>query len=84
MYTNRERIVRDGRLIAFEGEEMTDQEADARGLTVTGDAKKAEEPDEGERTGESERTDVEDGSEGPAEATPKQARPRRKPRQGQE
>lgn len=72
MYTSGKRVVRDGRLVAFEGEEMTDQEAEARGLTATGDA---EEP---------ERTDAEDEPEGPAEAMPKQARPRRKPRQGQE
>lgn len=75
MYTSGERVVRDGRLVAFEGEEMTDQEAEARGLTATGDAEKAEEP---------EGTDAEDEPEGPAGATPKQARPRRKPRQGQE
>jgi|GEM_PF-3172171 len=81
MYTSGERVVRDGRLVAFEGEEMTDQEAEARGLAATGDAERAEEP---EKVEEPEKTDAEDEPEGPAEATPKQARPRRKPRQGQE
>lgn len=32
MYTSEERVIRDGYLIAFEGEEMTEAEAEARGL----------------------------------------------------
>lgn len=32
MFTSTERVERDGRLIAFEGETMTDEEAAARGL----------------------------------------------------
>ena len=39
MFVCKERVIRNGRLVAFEGEEMTDQEAEARGLTV-----KPEEP----------------------------------------
>lgn len=32
MYTSKERVIRDGYLIAFEGEVMSDEEAQARGL----------------------------------------------------
>lgn len=32
MFVCNERVVRDGRLVAFEGEEMTEEEAAARGL----------------------------------------------------
>lgn len=32
MYTSEERVIRDGYLIAFEGEEMTEAEAESRGL----------------------------------------------------
>ena len=32
MYVSKERVVRDGYLIAHEGEEMTDDDAKARGL----------------------------------------------------
>lgn len=32
MYTSKERVIRDGYLIAFEGEVMSDEEAAARGL----------------------------------------------------
>lgn len=32
MYTSKERVVRDGHLVAFEGEVMTDDEASKRGL----------------------------------------------------
>lgn len=32
MYTSKERVVRDGHLVAFEGEVMSDEEAAARGL----------------------------------------------------
>lgn len=32
MFVSKERVVRDGYLIAFEGEEMTEEEAIARGL----------------------------------------------------
>lgn len=32
MFTSQERVVRDGYLIAYEGEEMSDEEAEARGL----------------------------------------------------
>lgn len=32
MFTSEERVVRDGYLIAYEGEEMSDEEARARGL----------------------------------------------------
>lgn len=32
MFTSTERVERDGRLVAFEGETMTDEEAAARGL----------------------------------------------------
>lgn len=35
MFVSKERVIRNGRLVAFEGEEMTDQEAVARGLTVS-------------------------------------------------
>ncbi len=34
MFVCKQRVVRDGHLIAFEGEEMTDEEAAARGLAV--------------------------------------------------
>lgn len=34
MYVSKERVVRDGHLIAFEGEQMTDEEAVARNLTA--------------------------------------------------
>lgn len=34
MYTSNERVVRDGHLVAFEGEVMTDEEAANRGLAV--------------------------------------------------
>ena len=34
MFVCKERVIRNGRLVAFEGEEMTDQEAAARGLVV--------------------------------------------------
>lgn len=34
MFTSDKRVVRDGRLIAFEGEVMSDEEAEARGLTI--------------------------------------------------
>lgn len=33
MFVCNQRVVRDGHLVAFEGEEMTDEEAAARGLT---------------------------------------------------
>lgn len=42
MYTSNERVVRDGRLIAFEGEVMSDEEAERRGLSG--------EPPAGEKT----------------------------------
>lgn len=32
MFTSKERVIRDGRLIAFKGEKMTDTEAKRRGL----------------------------------------------------
>lgn len=32
MYVSKERVIRDGYLIAYEGEEMSDEEAKARGL----------------------------------------------------
>lgn len=35
MYTSKERVIRDGYLIAFEGEVMSDEEAAARGLPVS-------------------------------------------------
>ena len=35
MYTSKERVIRDGYLIAFEGEVMSDEEAAARGLLVS-------------------------------------------------
>lgn len=34
MFVCKERVIRNGRLVAFEGEEMTDEEAAARGLAV--------------------------------------------------
>lgn len=37
MFICKERVVRDGHLVAFEGEEMTDEEAMARGLDVDPD-----------------------------------------------
>lgn len=37
MFICKERVVRDGHLVAFEGEEMTDEEAMARGLDVEPD-----------------------------------------------
>ncbi len=37
MFICKERVVRDGHLVAFEGEEMTDEEAKARGLDVEPD-----------------------------------------------
>ena len=49
-YTSPERVVRDGRLVAFEGEVMTMQEAQERGL-MEDKPKKApakKEPKEGE------------------------------------
>lgn len=35
MYTSTERVIRDGVLVAFEGEVMTDEEAGSRGLVGT-------------------------------------------------
>ena len=35
MFVCKERVVRDGHLIAFEGEEMTEEEAAARGLAAS-------------------------------------------------
>lgn len=32
MYTSNERVIRDGHLIAFDGEVMSDEEAERRGL----------------------------------------------------
>ena len=40
MYTSPGRVVRDGRLVAFAGETMTDEEARARGLAGKVGAKK--------------------------------------------
>lgn len=34
MFVCKERVIRNGRLVAFEGEEMTDEEAAARGLAA--------------------------------------------------
>lgn len=34
MYTSKERVIRDGYLVAFEGEVMSDEDAAARGLLV--------------------------------------------------
>lgn len=36
MYVSEERVVRDGRLVAFEGEEMTEEEAERRSLAPAG------------------------------------------------
>lgn len=38
MYTSHERVERDGFLVAYEGEVMSDEEATRRGLLVPGDA----------------------------------------------
>lgn len=44
MYTSKKRVIRDGYLIAFEGEVMTDDEAVARGLVETEKKPKAKTP----------------------------------------
>lgn len=50
MYTSTERVIRDGVLVAFEGEVMTDEEASSRGLVGAADVsprqkrRKAEKP----------------------------------------
>lgn len=53
MYTSKERVVRDGYLVAYAGEEMTDDEARARGLIDEAKPKRAKrkaktDEDEGE------------------------------------
>lgn len=40
MFVAKERVVRDGYLVAFEGEEMSEEEAIARGLIETADKPK--------------------------------------------
>lgn len=42
MFVCKERVVRDGHLIAFEGEEMTEEEAAARGLSATAEPEQEE------------------------------------------
>lgn len=39
MYTSKERVIRDGYLVAFEGEVMSDEEAAARGLLASEEEK---------------------------------------------
>lgn len=41
MFTSNERVIRDGYLVAFAGEVMSDEEAAARGLTETAESKPA-------------------------------------------
>ena len=41
MYVSKKRVIRDGYLVAHEGEEMSEEEAIARGLIKTGDKPKA-------------------------------------------
>lgn len=42
MFVSKERVIRDGRLVAFEGEEMTDEEAAARGLAHSAEPEQEE------------------------------------------
>lgn len=50
MFTSKKRVIRDGYLVAFEGEVMTDDEAVARGLVKTEKKPRAKTPQRGTKT----------------------------------
>lgn len=78
MYVSKERVIRDGYLIAHEGEEMSEEEAARRGLLAE-EKPSNEEPEAEANDAPEEEAEPEAEPEGEPEDEPEK-KPKRKPR----
>lgn len=62
MFVSKERVIRDGYLIAYDGEEMSDDEAKARGL-IKEEKPKAKRSARRKKTPEADAPEADDGGE---------------------